>query len=174
MALGSAPAQGTGAPSPSAGKPTRLRALGVVAGVAVVLAAFAGQSALNGGGGSAPAAEEPSPGAPQLVSASQFERQLGVRITQVTVSGGGGLIDVRYQVLDPDRAVALHESKPALVDEGTGVVADQLFMGHNHQSAFHTAETYFYLFDNPGSLVKPGARVTVVLGGLRLEHVEVG
>ncbi len=113
------------------------------------------------------------PSVPPLVTAARLEQLAGVRITQVALSGAGGLLDVRYQVVDPQKAVALHESKPELVDETTGVVVDQLFMGHSHRGPLHAGQTYFLLFENPGTLVRPGTAVTVVLGGFRVAHVAV-
>ena len=49
-----------------------------------------------------------------------------------STTAAGGLIDLRYQVLDPDKANSLHaqQTPPALVDERTGLVVNQLLMNH--------------------------------------------
>jgi hypothetical protein len=99
----------------------------------------------------------------------------GVRITQVAVSGGGGLVDLRYEVVDPDRANALHDpgTPPAVVDEKTGVVVHQLLMNHAHSGPFTAGVTYYLVFDNPANWVTRGSRVTVLLGDAQVEHVVV-
>jgi hypothetical protein len=152
----------------------RPRLLGLVAGIALALALAGMYAGLRSGGGDTAAkGAEQGPSIPSLVTAAGLEQRAGVRITHVALSGAGGLLDVRYQVIDPEKAVALHESRPQLVDETTGVVVDQLFMGHSHSGPLHAGETYFLLFENPGSLVRHGTQVTVALGGLRVAHVAV-
>ncbi len=101
--------------------------------------------------------------------------KVGARVVRVTASGFNGLIDVRYQIADADKAAAIHDAKypPALVDEHTGQVIGRLLMGHSHQGAFKAGVTYFTVFENPGGLVRRGDPVSVVLGPVRLQHVRV-
>ena len=56
---------------------------------------------------------------PELVSAAGLLERSGVRVVRVAATGGGGLLDLRYQVVDPGKAAAIHdaETPPALVDE---------------------------------------------------------
>ena len=152
------------------------RLLGALTGAGLVVAALGGYllvQQLVGGPGGAARPEAASEKAPPVVSAAGLEQRNGVRITHVALSGGGGLVDLRYQVVDPDKAAILHSTAPELVDEKTFAVVDRPFMGHNHTGAFHAGQTYFVLFENPGNLVQRGTRVTVVLGGLRVPHVAV-
>jgi hypothetical protein len=127
----------------------------------------AGQSAPPG-----PAAEG---AAAPVLDAAAFAAATGVRITQVAVTGDGGIIDLRYQVLDPDKSGAVHspETPPSLVDERSGVEVNQLVMGHLHSGFVHAGITYYMLFFNPGNLVQRGDTVTVQLGEARLAHVRV-
>jgi hypothetical protein len=152
----------------------RVRLLGALTGAAIVLAVVGGYELTRHddvAGARAGAARVPA----RLSSPADFQRRTGVRIVRVAVSGGGGLLDVRYLVLDPTAAAAIHDktTPPELVDERTGVVVRDLFMGHSHHGRFKAAETYFLLFDNPGTLVRRGSRVTVQLGAARLAHVRV-
>ena len=91
------------------------------------------------------------------------------------MTGGGGLVDLRYKVTDPDRANALHDqtTPPALVDERTGLVLNQLLMNHAHTGEMKLAVTYYLVFDNPGNWVRRGSKVTVLLGNAQVEHVVV-
>jgi len=122
-----------------------------------------------------PAAAVPAAWVRPAVSSAGLVDRSGVKLTQVAVTGAGGLIDLRYQVIDPNKAAGLHDpaTPPAVVDEQTGVVAHDLLMGHSHTAPFVFGETYYLVFDNPGNLVQRGAYVTILLGGVQVEHVLV-
>jgi hypothetical protein len=108
---------------------------------------------------------------PQAVAA--FEDQTGIRISRVAVTGGGGLIDFRYQVLDPVKAVVVHDRgrTPALVDERSGDVLDALWGHQGHSGGLRAGRTYFLLFVNPKGLIEPHRRLSIRVGQALLEHV---
>jgi hypothetical protein len=110
-----------------------------------------------------------------VVPAAGLTERSGVQIVQVAVTGGGGLIDLRYQVVDPDKANALHDeaTPPVIIDESTGLVVDQLLMGHSHTGSYQAGSTYYLVFENPGNLVQSGAKVSVLLGNAEVDHVAV-
>lgn len=112
---------------------------------------------------------------PVVLPAPAFTARTGVEVVQVAVTGGGGLVDVRYRVVDPDKANAVHERQnpPGLIDEATGVPVWQLVMGHAHKGQVKPGVTYYLVFYNPSDVVRRGEKVTVQLGGARLEHVVV-
>jgi hypothetical protein len=149
----------------------RVRVLGAAVGAALALAAV-GAYALSRSSGAA--ANRPQSSAP-LLSRAEFERRSGVRVVRVTVTGDGGLVDLRYQVINPDAADGIHNiaTPPELVDERTGVVVRDLFMGHMHHGRLKPAQQYYLVFDNPGNLLRPGTRVTVRLASARTAHVPV-
>ena len=98
-----------------------------------------------------------------------------MQITQVAVTGGGGLVDLRYQVLDPDKAGAVHSPEtPPLHDRRADRCPGQRPRdGPHSQGTFKAGVTYYLVFYNPGNLVLRGERVTVQLGEARLAHVPV-
>jgi hypothetical protein len=96
-----------------------------------------------------------------------------VRVLHVAVTGDGGLVDLRYQVVDADKAQAVHDLPPLLIDEGTGGVVMRPWMGHAHMNSPKQGIAYFVLFENTGTLIRSGSRVTVQLGDARLEHIRV-
>jgi hypothetical protein len=158
----------------------RVRVLGFVVGVAiaaVAVVAVLGVHAVLGRGKPAATAAVAPPAAwvRPAVSSSGLVDRSGVKITQLAVTGDGGLIDLRYQIIDPNKAAVLHDEQnpPGLVDERTGVVAHDLFMQHSHSGPFTFGETYYLVFDNPGNLVQRGAYVTVLLGDAQVDHVLV-
>jgi hypothetical protein len=151
----------------------RVRLLGALAGAGCAL----GIVLLAGGDGDAPsAAPRPGPRAlPAAVGPAELARRAGVRVVRVAATGGGGLLDLRYQVVEPDAAAAVHDADtpPALVDEASGRVLGSLLMGHMHKGRPKAGRSYYLIFLNPGDVVRRGARVSVVLGDARLEHVRV-
>jgi hypothetical protein len=111
-----------------------------------------------------------------VTGAAGLAERSGVKLTQVAVTGAGGLVDLRYQVLDPDKANSLHakQTPPALVEERTGLVVNQLLMSHGvHKGPLKAGVTYYLVFNNPVNWVRRGSMVTVLLGNAQDEHVEV-
>jgi len=98
-----------------------------------------------------------------------------VRLIRVAVTAGGGLLDLRYQVVDPNKATAVHEARtpPAIIDEHTGLVLNRLLMGHAHHGQLKPAVSYYLIFENTGNWVHRGSEVTVLLGDAQVEHVVV-
>ncbi|MER7132771.1 hypothetical protein [Streptosporangium saharense] len=121
----------------------------------------------------------PPPGGPAfdrpVVPVDRLADRAGIRLVRVTASGAGGLLDVRFQVVDPDRAQAVHhaDTPPLVVDEATGLVVRQLYMGHAHTGELKPAVSYYLVFENSGNWVQPGSKVTVLLGDAQVQHVTV-
>jgi hypothetical protein len=174
---------GTGsAPPPRRSRfraPARVRIAGFLAGVLIAagIAALAlwlpqhSNAGLNGGPSAAPPPQWQRPS----VSASGLAERSGVRLVRVAVTGGGGLLDLRYQVVDPNKAVTVHEQQtpPAIIDERTGLVLNRLLMGHAHHGQLKPAVSYYLVFENTGNWVHRGSEVTILLGDAQVEHVVV-
>jgi hypothetical protein len=157
---------------------SRLPLLGFLSGallVVVVAALVVWLPRSSGGDAKAARGAVPAAWERPAVSAAGLAERSGVKLSQVAVTGGGGLIDLRYQVVDPDKADALHDQRtpPALVDERTGLVVNQLFMDHSHHGVLKAGVTYYLVFDNPGNWVRRGSMVTVLLGDAEVQHVVV-
>jgi hypothetical protein len=146
-----------------------IRAAGVAAGAAAAAGALL---IFTSGDGAHGAQSHPLPVA---VTPAGLTERSGVRDVRVHVTGGGGLLDVRYEVVDPGRAADLHDAAtpPAVVDERTGAPIEGLLMGHAPHSRPKAGVTSVLIFVNPGNMVRRGDRVSLVLGGARLEHVVV-
>lgn len=105
---------------------------------------------------------------------ASFEDITGIRVVRVALSAGGGIVDLRYQVLDPDKALAIHddEAPPRLIDEKTAEVVAIPF--HDHATReLHTAVTYREMFMNGGGALDRGDRVTIEVGEAVIQHIEV-
>ena len=108
-----------------------------------------------------------------VVTEDGLVEAIGVKIVYVAVTGGGGLIDLRFQVVDPEKANRVHDADypPTIVDESTGLVVNQLLMGHAHNGPYTAGQTYYLIFENPGNIVQSGGRVSVLLGNAEVDHI---
>jgi len=99
-----------------------------------------------------------------------YEGFWGVDSFRVRAVESGELIRFSWRVLDPTKAAALNDKKanPFLVDPGAGVqlvVPSMEKVGQLRQSSTPEAgKSYWMAFSNPGRRVKPGDRVSVVIG----------
>src|SRR5690349_14955870 len=78
----------------------------------------------------------------------KMESSLGVRFTQAAVVGDGGLVEIRYTVLDAQRASAFQndvQHPPVLKNERTGKSAWRTaLMKQGHQ--LRPGQTYYVLY----------------------------
>jgi hypothetical protein len=109
-----------------------------------------------------------------LVDAEGMADRYGIDVTLVAVSAAGGMIDFRYQVVDPEKADGvLHDDTllPILVREDTGETLILSSPPHHHATVLELGATYFFLFANAHNAIHDGTLVTLVLGDVRLEHI---
>jgi len=100
----------------------------------------------------------------------------GVDVNLVAVTAAGGLVELRYQVVDADKASPiLHDADlaPALVDEESGKTLVMSAPPHRHSGRLQLGATYFFLLANANNALHEGDRVTLVIGDARLEHIPV-
>ncbi len=108
-----------------------------------------------------------------------YEGVWGVDSLRVKLMESGLIIRFAWRVLDPDKAKPLHdkESVPSLIDWGAGarlVVPEVDQVGQLRQvSAPASGRSYWMAFSNKGRLVKPGDRVSVVIGKFRADGLVV-
>ncbi len=109
----------------------------------------------------------------QVLTAEQLGSQYGIRFDLVAVTASGGLVDLRFTVLDQEKAVALFhttDTAPALYLEQSGIVL-RTKKGMSHHLSLVTGGRYFMLFSNAGGVVQAGTRVSVVVNDVRLAPV---
>ena len=107
------------------------------------------------------------------VTAAALEDRYGVRVDLVALTALGGLLQLRFTVLDKDKAETLfHENKPNLFVETSGTVltppADTA-----HKMVLLDGASYFLLYANAGNVVHSGDKVSMVVDQVRLEHLVV-
>jgi hypothetical protein len=109
-----------------------------------------------------------------LVNIDGMAARYGIHFDLLAVTAAGGLVELRYQVVDPDKAAPLvHDPdlSPALVVEKTGATLVMQSPPHRHGTDLELGGTYFFLLANTRSAIDKGDRVTVIIGDARLEHV---
>jgi len=109
----------------------------------------------------------------RVVSAAELEDEYGIKVNLVAVTAGGGLVDLRFTVVDTAKAGhILHDAAtlPELLlpDNGAVLRAPQ---PHAHKLKLVDGASYFLLFPNSGGLVQAGVPVSVVIDAIRLEPV---
>jgi hypothetical protein len=165
-------------PASSAPSSSRVRSVLLVAVVVLGLAAMVlGILAVRRAGPFAEsAAASASGGVPESAA---VESQYGVRLVGVDITASGGMIQLRYQVLDLDKSAALHPSADeapvvVVVDADGHEYADPGIAGHTHVAGVAAAGGYDrILLANARGGVHAGDRVTVRFGDLELSGVPV-
>lgn len=104
-----------------------------------------------------------------------LEEEYGLRVNLIAVTAGGGLVDLRFKILDAGKAkLLLNESNaaPTLLVDGQDVVlaAPQDSTGQLFNSLEDNGNL-FLIYPNVASAVKPGVMVTVQFGDVRLEPI---
>jgi hypothetical protein len=119
-------------------------------------------------------------GAP--VAQASPESAYGIHIEALRLSAAGAMLDFRYRVIDPVKAVPVLDGRvqPYLFDSLRGAklaVPDTPVLGRMRQTSrnhkISTKHTYFIIFANPGKAVKSGDRVTLLLGQIKVADVTV-
>lgn len=106
----------------------------------------------------------------------------GIEPVSLRRTAADTLVDFRYRVIEPDKAVQLVNSKaPAfLLDEGSGIqfpVPESQTVGTMRQTSRNVppqaGRIYFMLFANPGRFIQVGNTVSVVVGGAKVATLKV-
>ncbi|OLB80434.1 MAG: hypothetical protein AUI14_06765 [Actinobacteria bacterium 13_2_20CM_2_71_6] len=122
---------------------------------------------LAGSAGASPRYDVPHDG--------RMEAALGVRFTQAAVVGDSGLIELRYVVLDAQKASAFQNDTahpPLLSNERTGKQAWRAaLMKQGHE--LRPGQTYYLLYLNNKGAIQRGDKISIAAGGRTLHRVPV-
>jgi hypothetical protein len=111
--------------------------------------------------------------------ATALRRLWGIDDIHLRSTASGSLIRFSYRVVDADKAAILNNKKatPYLVDEKNSLALQVPMMenvGQLRQVATpENGREYWMAFSNKGRSVKPGSRVTVIIGRLRIDGLVV-
>jgi hypothetical protein len=112
---------------------------------------------------------------PPVPQSSEVEGKAGIRVTRVSLAGDGGLLDVRYIVLDPSLATRWTgdtDKPPIIGNERTHERFDRVAaMRDGHD--LRPGQTYYLLYLNQGGNVHRGDKVDLEIAGTKLTGVPV-
>lgn len=120
-----------------------------------------------------------SPFAHQPLEPAALEEKSGLRLLRATVSAQGGMIDLRYEVLDAVKAQlnAGRMKEAYIFGESSGAiarVASVAKLGELRQlGSGRPGQVNYVLFANPGGAIKPGDTIVVVAGDMPLGRLMV-
>ncbi len=109
------------------------------------------------------------------ITAEQLEQDYGVRLDVVGLLAGGGLLELKFQVIDADKALGLFgsvEDMPVLAVEGSDRVL-RTPNGMRHSLTILDGASYFFLYANVANSVHEGSQVAFVVNGVRIPHLTV-
>lgn len=108
----------------------------------------------------------------QASAEAAIEDRYGIHITMLAVTAGGGVIDFRFQITDPEKAnFYMHgdyEDLPMLIEEDSGTLIKP--REHTHHADYEFGRSYYTIYRNPGGVVQTGSSVTIILGDLHLSN----
>lgn len=116
---------------------------------------------------------------PQPREMTYLKRTWGIEILFVRQTAGGYMLEFRYKVIDPEKAMPLFErqTKPILTHVETGakmIVPTPAKTGALRNSNAPLADhTYWMFFANPGKLVEQGDVVNIDIGKFLVEGLVV-
>jgi hypothetical protein len=110
----------------------------------------------------------------QAEAANAIADRWGFRVVRIAPLAEGGMVELRFQVVDPDKVVFLFdkiENVPKLIDEDSGTEVSVKNLPHSHNVPAGLYE--YIIYTNTKGAIQPGDLVTLVVGDLRLEHISV-
>ena len=110
----------------------------------------------------------------QSLASAALEERWGIRVVRATVTADGGLIDLRYQVIDPTKALGMLDDlarMPRLIHEASGTEIALNSATHKHNLT--VGRTYYILYGNVRGSVRSGDAISIAVGDVKLEHVIV-
>lgn len=130
-------------------------------------------SASGSASGSAASAEQRT--AATTISVKTLEERYGIRLRLLAVTALGGMVDLRYMIMDHTKAkdLAQYLGQIELVDDESGATL-KMATGHgmHRNDRIEDGQLNFHFFANAGNAIKQGNPVTVVIGPVRLEAID--
>lgn len=108
------------------------------------------------------------------------ETAAGIKIERIHPSSAGMMLDMRYRIVDLEKAKGAfkHGAQIYLVDQSRGIklpVPDMAMVGKLMQRPDQgdNKKIFWIFFNNPGAMVKPGDKVTLVIDEIRIKDIVV-
>lgn len=101
-----------------------------------------------------------------MPSSPAIEARYGVRLLGAYVTAAGGMVQISYEIIDPDKASSIHDDAVSPVLEMRGIRFDTPgLVGHGHSKETPVAgRTGYVLLANSLGLLHVGDQVSIVVG----------
>ncbi len=109
----------------------------------------------------------------RVVSAADLEQAYGIKVSLIGVIAAGGLVNVRFTVVDKEKAThLLHDSAalPSLYIETRGAVLRST-QAKAHKMTVVDGASYFILYPNSGGVIQAGTPVSIVIDEVRSDPI---
>lgn len=110
----------------------------------------------------------------RVISASTLEEQYGLRIYRIAVTAAGGMVDVRLNILDAQKASQLWQANPdypVLRVERNGTILKTSEDTLTQDVNLEDGGSIFLLYPNEHNLVKAGTPLSLIFADARLEPI---
>jgi len=107
------------------------------------------------------------------VTTSELEEKYGLRIQLLAVTAAGGLVDLRLQIVDAEKAKVFlsdHTNIPVLRVQGIVLQTSENAAVQDIQ--FEDGKSIFIMYPNAGNVLKSGDPVNIVFGNVQLETIQ--
>lgn len=104
-----------------------------------------------------------------------IESIFGIHLTQISITAGGGLVDLRYLVIDSDKILKFEtdpRNSPVLIDRETGKQV-RLVSLMEHKHSYETGKVYWEIFYNTKGVIRSGHPIDIRLGDYVVKNVMV-
>ncbi len=119
-----------------------------------------------------------SPADIEMPRSAQMESEYGIRVERVSLIAEGGIVELRYILLDADAAGVLHATEPDYQNDFPHVIAGDTVIDeptfHHHGGELVTGRELSILYGNLDGAVVEGETVAIEIGDTRLDGVPVG
>jgi hypothetical protein len=159
----------SGPAAPAGARPRSRGAIAALLGLALAVLVLPVTLAVGITAATAPA----TPATARVVTAADFQAEYGIRVDLVAVIAAGGLVNVRFTVLDADKAGhLLHDTAelPSLYVEGTGAVL-RTSQPKAHKMRILDGASYFLMYPNSGGAIQRGTQVSLFVDPVRLQPI---
>lgn len=164
----------------SYGRPSARYLAGGLAFLMLAMATAASQSNAETTDGSAESKSAKTPArSPHPREKTFLKRQWGIEVVFVRQTSAGYMLEFRYKVIDPEKALPLFErqTKPMLTHVETGaqmIVPTPAKTGALRNSNLpQEGQTYWMFFANPGKLVEVGDEIAIDIGKFHIDGLIV-
>lgn len=106
------------------------------------------------------------------VTPPETPRELRLEVKEAMLVASGKVVEVRYRIYGDIKTMPFNPKETYIVDESSGEI---IFTKNPPRLPGGTGRLPFsyIIFPNPDGLIKNGGLITVVIGGLRQEHIRV-